>query len=103
MKEFAGAVMFVLQKVFAMPSEYMLCAPDANRGEFLLNEIMLAGNFGKYDSRNVIAANEGYLRRFVRRQKRFVRFMSQYPSEVIWAPYFSVKQRVWRRLELWKY
>lgn len=103
MKEFAGAVMFVLQKVFAMPSEYMLCAPDANRGEFLLNEIMLAGNFGKFDERNVIGQHEGYLRRFVRRQKRFVRFLGQYPSEVIWGPYFSIKQRVWRELMLWRY
>lgn len=102
MKEFASAVMYVLQEVFAMPSEYMLCAPDEKRGRFLLNEIMLAGNFGKYDVRNVIGANEGYLRRFVRRQKRFLRFLTQYPSEVLWGPYFSVKQRVWRIWNGWR-
>lgn len=100
--KFAGAVMYVLQKVFAMPSEYLLCTPDANRGEFLLNEIMLAGNFGKYDSRNVISANEVYLKRFVRRQKRFLRFLTQYPSEVIWGPYFTVKQRAWRMWHGWR-
>lgn len=100
--KFAGAVMYVLQKVFAMPSEYLLCASDAKRGEFLLNEIMLAGNFGKYDSRNVISANEGYLKRFVRRQKRFLRFLTQYPSEVIWGPYFTVKQRAWRTIHGWR-
>ena len=81
---------------------WMLCAPDEKRGRFLLNEIMLAGNFGKYDARNVIGANEGYLRRFVRRQKRFLRFLTQYPSEVIWGPYFSVKQRLWRMAHGWK-
>ena len=102
MKEFASAVMYVLQKVFSMPSEYQLCPPDAKRGEFLLNEIMLAGNFGKYDERNVISANEGYLKRFVRRQKRFARFLSQYPSEVIWGPYFSIKQRMWRMVHGWR-
>ena len=102
MKKFAGAVMYVLQKVLAMPSEYLLCAPDERRGEFLLNEIMLAGNFGKYDKRNVISANEGYMKRFVRRQKRFVRFLSQYPSEVIWGPYFSSKQRMWRIWHGWR-
>lgn len=96
MREFAGAVMWVLQKVFLMPQEYLLCAPDKIRGEFLLNEIMIAGNFGKYDPRNIITANEGYLKRFIRRQKRFVRFLTQYPSEVIWGPYFTVMQRVWR-------
>ena len=102
MKPFASAVMYVLQKVFAMPSEYLICQPDAKQGEFLLNEIMLAGNFGKYDSRNVISTNEGYIKRFIRRQKRFMRFLTQYPSEVIWGPYFSVKQRMWRVLHGWR-
>lgn len=119
MKPFASAVMYVLQKVFEAPLSspegggqgyadwqerwpWMICKPDAERGEFLLNEIMLAGNFGKYDSRNVISAKENYLRRFVRRQKRFLRFLTQYPSEVIWGPYFSVKQRAWRMLHGWR-
>lgn len=101
-KPFTSAVMYVLQKVFNMPSEYCLCEPDEKRGEFLLNEIMLAGNFGKYDSRNVIGQNESYLNRFVRRQKRFLRFLTQYPSEVFWGPYFTVKQRAWRMIHGWR-
>lgn len=102
MKPFASAVMWVLQEVFAMPKEYLLCNPDEKRGKFLLNEIMLAGNFGKYDERNVIGAKEGCFKRFVRRQKRFLRFLGQYPSEVIWGPYFSVKQRAWRMIHGWR-
>lgn len=99
---FASAVMWVLQEAFAMPSEYLLCPPDEKRGHFLLNEIMLAGNFGRYDERNVIAANESYVHRFIRRQKRFLRFLTQYPSEVLWAPYFSVTQRLWRMWHGWR-
>ena len=49
-----------------------------------------------------IDANESYLKRFVRRQKRFVRFLGQYPSEVIWGPYFTVMQRSWRMIHGWK-
>ena len=100
--KFASAVMYVLQTVFAMPEAYLLCSPDNKRGRFLLNEIMQAGNFGFFDERNVIDANEGYLKRFVRRQKRFVRFLGQYPSEVIWGPYFTVMQRSWRMIHGWK-
>jgi len=100
--KFAGALMWVLQEAFAMPSEYLLCPPDERRGRFLLNEIMLAGNFGRYDERNVIAANESYVHRFIRRQKRFLRFLTQYPSEVLWAPYFSVTQRLWRMWHGWR-
>ena len=102
MKKFVAAVMYVLQKVFAIPFEYLLCAPDTKRGEFLLNEIMLAGNFGKFDKRNTISAKEGYVSRFLRRQKRFMRFLTQYPSEVIWGPYFTVKQRAWRMIHGWR-
>ena len=102
MKKFASAVMYVLQKVFAMPDEFLICPPNEKRGSFLLNEIMLAGNFGFYDERNVIDANEGYLKRFIRRQKRFSRFLMQYPSEVIWGPYYTVKQRLWRIIHGWK-
>ena len=102
MKSFASAVMYVLQTVFAMPDEYLLYPQDEKRGCFLLNEIMLAGNFGFYDERNVINANESYIKRFIRRQKRFSRFFIQYPSEVIWGPYFTVKQRLWRIMHGWK-
>lgn len=100
--KFASAVMYVLQTVFAMPEAYLLCPSDNKRGRFLLNEIMQAGNFGFFDERNVIDANEGYLKRFIRRQKRFVRFLGQYPSEVIWGPYFTVMQRSWRMIHGWK-
>lgn len=118
MKPFASAVMWVLTQVFEPSHDndddtprydnwasrwpWVICKPDAKRGEFLLNEIMLAGNFGKYDSRNVISTNEGYLKRFVRRQRRFLRFLTQYPSEVLCGPYFSVKQRVWRMWHGWR-
>lgn len=100
--KFASAVMYVLQTVFGMPEAYLLCPLDSKRGRFLLNEIMQAGNFGFFDKRNVIDVNEGYLKRFIRRQKRFARFLGQYPSEVIWGPYYTVKQRLWRMIHGWK-
>ena len=90
MLRFAGAVMYVLQKVFGMDDKYLLLPPDEKEGRFLLNEILLAGNFGHHDKRIKRVANEGALHVFLRRTIRNLRFIRSYPSEVLWAPLFKI-------------
>ena len=51
MEGFTGAVMYVLQTVFALEPEYLLCPPDEKKGKLLLEEILEGGNFGFYDRR----------------------------------------------------
>jgi len=101
--KFAGAVMYVLETVLNLKTDDMLCKPDKKRGEHLLNEIMLAGNFGKYDERNGDLATEGHAGRYWRKTKRAFRLMSLYPHESIWQPYFMVYHFLWRALKLWKF
>lgn len=102
----AAAVMFVLQKVLAMPDEYLLCSPDERRGRFLLNEIMIAGNFGRYDKR-IVNEHLGGLRslhkNFLRRVKRDMRFLKFFPQETLWEPIFRVYFHFWRGLRLWRF
>ena len=43
-----GAVMWVLQEVFGLERELMLCAPDRKRGERLLKLALAGGNFGQH-------------------------------------------------------
>lgn len=105
MKKFAGAIMYVLQKVFAMPDQYLICKPDEKEGKFLLNEIIQAGNFGKYDER--IKRVEGsYMKvqcnHAFEKWKHNLRLITHYPEEVIWEPIFRIYHFVWRRCELWK-
>jgi len=47
----AGALMWVLAQVLHLEPELMLCEPDAYRGEWMINEIMEGGNFGRYAQR----------------------------------------------------
>ena len=96
MMRFTRAVMWVLQEVFGMPDRYLLTSPDAKEGRFLLDEIMLAGNFGKYDERMQRAAGEGTFRWGLRKVLRNFRFVRSYPSEVLWSPIFKVWHLFWR-------
>lgn len=118
MKKFAEAVMYVLQTVFAMPDVYLLCPANEKEGKFLLSEIMLAGNFGKYDTRISRGPKEfsfdwlGTGASFklsasfvhaIEKTKHNLRLFTHYPEEVLWEPIFRVYHWVWRKLELWRW
>ncbi len=96
MLRFAAAVMWVLQHVFGMSDKYLLLPPNEKEGRFLLNEIMMAGNFGHYDKR-IQRGNSSELSLFIQRCGRNMRFIYSYPSEVIWAPVFKIWHFFWRR------
>lgn len=98
---FAQAVMFVLHKVFALPEDEMLVPMNAKSGRFLLDEIMRAGNFGKYDDRISIQADETPFHKLIRRQRYSLRLLRYFPSEVIWQPYFKFWHRRWRLRHGW--
>ena len=93
---FASAVMYVLQEVFGMRDTHLLVAPSPGRGRRLLREIMLAGNFGRYDSRIRRAADESVFARFRRKVWRNFRFLRDYPDEVLWSPLFKIWHYAWR-------
>lgn len=93
---FAGACMYVLRRVFGTKEEYLITEPDEEQGEFLLNEIMLAGNFGKYDKRAHISTDDSEIYTFTRRVRRNLRFIKYHPTEVVWTPLFKIWHFFWR-------
>ena len=97
MQRFTAAVMWVLQEVYGMDDRYLLIAPNEREGRFLLNEIMLAGNFGKFDERMQHERGESALHWGLRKVKRNFRFVRSYPSEVLWSPLFKLWHWWWRR------
>lgn len=93
----AEAVMYVLQTVFALPDEFLLLPPNKARGKRLLREVLLAGNFGKYDERISIPEKETNLQRFCRRVERNLSFTTDYPGEALWSPVFKLCHYAWRK------
>lgn len=95
--KFAGAVMFVMQRVCGMDDSLLVTKPDEERGKLLLNEIMVSGNFGKYDER-LKGRDENNLIRFnlvaLKRQLRFIRY---YPLDIISIPFFKIWHWCWRK------
>lgn len=47
LQHISGAMMWLLQKVFGLDRNLMLCEPDEFRGKWLLREVMDGGNFGR--------------------------------------------------------
>lgn len=95
MRHFAGATMFVMQEVFGMDESNMLCLPLKNEGQFLLSEIIRAGNFGHYDSRN--KHHQSRIANGLQNVRRNIRFVWRYPQEVCWMPAWKVWHLCWRK------
>lgn len=117
MGKFAGAVMWVLNEVFAMPTRqlmnderllitddrllitdcpWLLCEPNEKEGRRLLEEIMKGGNFGQYDTRDAALKKGGMIKHGVWKLKRVMRLVRSYPEEALWEPVFRVSHLFWR-------
>ena len=102
LRKFAGAVMWVIGfmvygKRFMVDSTadrgWMICDPDEKEGRFLLNEIMMSGNFGQADHRYQYK-RLFKLQRWVSRSRHL---LIHYPSEIIWSPIWIVYHWSWKK------
>ena len=94
--KFATAVMWVLHEVLGMSTEWMVVPANERQGQFLLKEIMLSGNFGKYDTRVSEKMRNSEFGKNIQRVKRDLRLMGRYPSECLWEPVFRLWHWMWR-------
>lgn len=101
MEKFARGIMWLMEEVFRLPHSAMLFKPDEQQGRFLLNEIMIGGNFGQYDTRLGNKQGEGIWHRYWRMSIRNMRFVRYYPSEALSEPLFrtwwAIRSRLYRK------
>lgn len=94
MQRFAGALMFVLEKVLGIDSTYLMCKPDEITGKDLLDDIILSGNFGMAQGR---VNNENWFKGTVRFTKKNMHLLQYYPTEVIADPFWRLWHFCWRK------
>lgn len=95
--KFAGAVMFVQQRVCGMDDNSMVTKPDEKRGRLLLDEIMVSGNFGKYDDRLKNRDDKNLVLFNLVALKRQLHFLRYYPIDIISIPSFKIWHWCWRK------
>ena len=94
--QMAGAVMYVEKELLGIAENCLIVPVDVIRGKFMLNEIMLSGNFGHYDRRVGNFSRRKALGRNLERLHRDFRLMWLFPSECIWEPVFRLYHYWWR-------
>lgn len=97
MKSFVCGIMCILYECFGMKKEYMLCTANERHGRFLLSEIMTAGSFGHFDDRTKQVSKDKKFERGLVQLGRNLRFVSYYPSEVLWSPFWKLWHWCWRK------
>ena len=92
--KFAGAIMYIMQKVFGMSASRLIVPPNEKYGKFVLNEVLETGNFGKHDERNRFGRSKlGHNLQRVYRDMRLVRY---FPAEALSEPIFRTWHFFWR-------
>lgn len=98
MKRFATGIMWIMQHVFGIEDEYLLCEADEKEGRFLLNEVMQNGNFGHHDER-VKKVGSGKMSELWRNVQHNWHLASHYPSEFLWQPVWLAYHYFWKRCQ----
>ena len=90
--KFAKAMMYIMRDILGLDEKYLYVEPNEKEGKFLLEEINIGGNFGKYETRlNKLNQANGHVKRFLIIEKFKMRLLKHYPSEAIWLPYGDLK------------
>lgn len=101
MMRFAKGVMWIMAYVFANENNdenenlFLGIKPDEKEGRYVLEQVMMGGNFGHHDERLANSSNGKWsaIRKIL---KHNLHLLAHYPSDVIWAPIWIVYHKIWK-------
>ena len=94
---FSAALMYVMNVIFGLESNKMLCDPLEAEGSRLLMEILVSGNFGSGDTRYIYSGQENRFYNGFVYIKRNLKNVLTYPNETIWSPLWKLWHYCWRK------
>ena len=89
-------LMWILVTVFGVDEDTLPWSINEKEGQFLLQEIMIGGNFGKADKRYGNANNRFAI--FIKVIKRNMHLLLHYGSDALFAPLYYIWHFCWKRL-----
>lgn len=97
--KFSQEISYVLKTIFNISDDYLITDVETEGGAFLMNEIMEAGNFGKFDKRTEkLRETAGKTSRAWQRLLHSLSMARRYPEEAMSEMPFRVRQLIWRKL-----
>lgn len=94
--KFAQALMYVLHQTMGLEEKFLLVAPNEKDGRFLLQEILITGNFGHTDQR--INRKNGKSAAFYwSKFSHKMHFITSYPKDILNNITFWIWQYFWRK------
>lgn len=95
MMRFTKGIMWIMKEVLGLADKYLICEQDEKEGRYILEQVMMGGNFGHHDER--LASNSKGKWSAVRKiLKHNLHLLAHYPSDVIWAPIWIVYHKIWK-------
>lgn len=97
MMRFTKGVMWIMKEVFGLPEQKMLVGLDEKEGRYILDQVMMGGNFGHHDERLATKTKTKTKTTAVKKiLKHNLHLFAHYPSDVIWAPVWIVYHKIWK-------
>lgn len=94
MVKFAQGLMWLMKETLGMPSEWMPWEPNQKEGTYILEQVMMGGNFGHHDKR--LQRNKGKIGAVLNVIKHNLHLLRHYPSDTLWAPIWIVWHKLWK-------
>lgn len=97
LKKISEAIMWLLVDVFGANADLLPWCLNEKEGQFLLEEIMIGGNFGKADKRYGSTSNNRFSI-LVKVFRRNIHLIWHYGSDAMLAPIYYMWHFCWKRL-----